>query len=126
MQHLIDKWDCYLAVLLGIGTIILSRFPNPVFETYFRYYIFLMFIAIAVDIFINFESHESAIWKFAAITSNFFVVICALLILIVHYGIGILVDLSFIPLYGTPNFLLFIGAALILENLMWIFVYDHF
>ncbi len=125
IQHFMDKWDSYLSVLLGILLIVAVKFAHPGVAAYFKYYVFLMIGVVIFDTIINFTQHESAMWKFSAILSNVIVLVSCIYILQSLYKVIPFALPSFSFMAGA-NFMLYLGIFLIVENLMWIFIYDHF
>ena len=120
-----EKWDSYLSVLLGILLIIVLKAGNPQLLIYFRYFVLIMIAVVIFDTLSNFAQHESLFWKFAAIASNGVVLLGCIYILQVMYKM--LPSLSFpkFQFMMLPNFMIYMGIFLIIENLFWIFVYDH-
>lgn len=129
--HIMDKWDSYLSVLLGIFLVVAATASlNAQLLLYFKYYVFAMVGVAAFDTFKNFGEHESIVWKLAAIISNATVVLSCIIILQQMFKMLTTVSISSLPfltkLMAMPSFMLYLGIFLIVENAMWIYVYDHF
>ncbi|MBI2581111.1 hypothetical protein HYV85_04895 [Candidatus Woesearchaeota archaeon] len=132
LRHLMDKWDSYLSILLGIFVAVVAKVANlnPKLMVVFKYYVFIMIAVVIFDTLKNFGQHESMLWKFAAILSNGTVLVSCVIILQKMFNVATAVSLSALPLLSKllalPNFTLFLGIFLIIENALWVFVYDHF
>lgn len=131
MKHLMDKWDSYLSILLGVFLIAVAKMvASPKYVLFFKYYVFLMIGVVIFDTIKNFGQHESAFWKFSAILSNGIVLASCIAILQQVFKIATSIQLSSLPLLSKlmamPNFMLYLGIFLVIENALWIFVYDHF
>ncbi len=134
LKHLMDKWDSYLSVLLGVFLIVIAATEiansNPQLLTLFKYYVFVMIGVAIFDTVKNFGQHESMFWKFAAIASNGIVLVSCVIILQRMFSIATAVSLSALPLLSKllqlPNFMLYLGIFLAVENALWVYVYDHF
>jgi len=130
-NHLVDKWDSYMSILLGVFLAIATKIPglNPALLQLFQYYVLAMIAVVIFDTIKNFWQHENALWKGAAILSNFIVLISCILILgkIFWFGFAIVItSLPFISgLLAIPNFMLYLGIFLAIENALWAYVYDH-
>ena len=130
--HIMDKWDCYLTVLLGGAVMAVATLNlDPKLLAFFKYYVFAMIGVVIFDTFKNFSEHESPIWKFGAIASNAVVLLICLVILSKVFSVTALHFITALPFQpyqaflALPNALLYTGIFLIVENLMWIYVYDH-
>ncbi len=132
IKHLMDKWDSYLSILLGVFLIIAVKWAgvNAQLLQFFKYYVFTMIGVVIFDTVKNFSQHESMIWKVAAIVSNGIALVSCALILQKLFSIATAVQLSSLPLLSqiiaVPNFMLYLGIFLAVENAMWVYVYDHF
>ncbi len=131
MKHLMDKWDSYLSILLGALLIIVAKASiSTKLVLLFKYYVFIMMAVVIFDTVKNFTQHESALWKFAAILSNGIVLASCVIILQQLFKVATAIQLSSLPLLSKlilmPNFMLYLGIFLVIENAMWIFIYDHF
>ncbi len=134
LKHIMDKWDSYMGVLLGIFLIIIAATKiataNPQLLLFFKYYVFVMVAVVIFDTVKNFSQHESALWKFAAIASNGIVLAGCVIILEKLFGMSFPLAVSSLPLLSqlvaVPNFMLYLGIFLVIENALWVFVYDHF
>ncbi len=126
LQHIMDKWDSYLSVLLGILLITAVKVANPKLLYYFKFFVFFMIGVVILDTILNFGQHESIMWKLAAIVSNAIVLASCIFILKALFRMLPAVSSPAIPLLSHPQFLTYLGVFLIVENLMWIFIYDHF
>ena len=132
IKHLMDKWDSYLSILLGVFLIIAVKWAgvNAQLLQFFKYYVFTMIGVVIFDTVKNFSQHESMIWKVAAIVSNGIALVSCALILQKLFSIATAVQLSSLPLLSKllamPNFMLYLGIFLIIENALWVYVYDHF
>ena len=118
-------------ILLGVFLVVVAKAAlNPKLITLFKYYIFIMIAVVIFDTVKNFTQHESASWKFAAILSNGIVLASCVIILQQMFKVATAIQLSALPLLSKlilmPNFMLFLGIFLIVENALWIFIYDHF
>ncbi|MBI2550078.1 hypothetical protein HYV83_02755 [Candidatus Woesearchaeota archaeon] len=127
-----DKWDSYLSILLGVFVIVAVKITslNPKLVLLFKYYVFIMIAVVIFDTVKNFGQHESMLWKLAAILSNGIVLASCVIILQQLYSMLIAVKISSLPLLSKlitmPNFMLYLGIFLIIENALWVYVYDHF
>lgn len=132
LKHLMDKWDSYLSILLGVFLIVVVKVANlnPKLMLMFKYYVFIMIAVVIFDTLKNFGQHESMLWKLAAILSNGIVLASCVVILQKMFSIATAVNLSVLPLLSKllslPNFMLYLGIFLAIENAMWVYVYDHF
>ena len=132
LKHLMDKWDSYLSILLGIllAAVAATKTTNPQFLLVFKYYVFAMIAVVIFDTVKNFSQHESLLWKLAAILSNGVVLASCIIILQQMFSTATAVNLSALPVLSTllslPNFMLYLGIFLAVENAMWVYVYDHF
>ena len=134
LKHIMDKWDSYMGVLLGIFLIIIAATKiataNPQLLLFFKYYVFVMIGVVIFDTIKNFGQHESMLWKLAAIASNGIVLAGCVIILEKLFGMSFPLTISSLPLLSqlvaVPNFMLYLGIFLAVENLMWVYVYDHF
>ncbi|MEK6837419.1 MAG: hypothetical protein AABX69_02105 [Nanoarchaeota archaeon] len=132
IKHLMDKWDSYLSILLGVFLIIAVKWAgvNAQLLQFFKYYVFTMIGVVIFDTVKNFSQHESMIWKVAAIVSNGIMLMSCVLILQKLFSIATAVQLSSLPLLSKllamPNFMLYLGIFLVIENMLWVYVYDHF
>ncbi len=132
LKHLMDKWDSYLSILLGVFLVVVAKVANlnPQLLMLFKYYIFIMIAVVIFDTVKNFGQHESIFWKMAAILSNGIVLVSCVIILQKMFNVATAVSLSAVPLLSKllslPNFMLFLGIFLIIENALWVYVYDHF
>lgn len=134
LQHLMDKWDSYLSILLGIFLVVIAvtkiTTSNPQMLLLFKYYVFVMIGVVIFDTVKNFSQHEGMIWKLTAIISNATVLASCILILQQLFGIATAVKIASLPLLSKfvamPSFMLYLGIFLIIENALWVFVYDHF
>ena len=61
LKHLMDKWDSYLSILLGIFLIAITatKTVNPQLLMLFKYYVFAMVGVVIFDTIKNFSQHES-------------------------------------------------------------------
>ena len=125
IQHLLEKWDSYLSVLLGVLLIALVKTANPLLLKYFKFYVFAMIAVVIFDTISNFKQHESLLWKGAAILSNGVVLVSCIYILQSLYTL-IPFPLPQFSFMALPGFMFYLGIFLAVENLLWIFVYDHF
>ena len=134
LKHLMDKWDSYLSILLGVFLIIIAATKiataNPQLLLFFKYYVFVMVGVVIFDTVKNFGQHESVLWKLAAIASNAIVLVSCVIILQQMFSIATAVNLSTLPLLSNllsmPNLIVYLGVFLVIENAMWVYVYDHF
>ncbi len=131
LKHLMDKWDSYLSILLGVFLIVAVKANlNPQLLLFFKYYVFAMIGVVIFDTIKNFSQHESPLWKFAAILSNGIVLVSCVMILQQLFSIATAVKISSLPLLSQlltmPNFMLYLGIFLAVENAMWVYAYDHF
>ena len=132
LKHIMDKWDSYLSILLGIFLIAAVKVTNlnPKLLLFFKYYVFIMIAVVIFDTLKNFGQHESALWKLAAILSNGTVFASCVIMLQQMFSIATAVNLSALPLLSKllalPNFMLYLGIFLAIENALWVYVYDHF
>ena len=132
LKHIMDKWDSYLSILLGIFLIaaVTVKNLNPQMLLFFKYYVFVMVGVVIFDTLKNFGQHESVLWKLAAIASNAIVLVSCVVILQQMFSIATAVNLSALPvlsnLLSLSNFLAYLGIFLAIENAMWVYVYDHF
>ena len=132
LKHLMDKWDSYLSILLGVFLIVVAKVANlnPKLLLFFKYYVFVMIAVVIFDTIKNFGQHESMLWKLAAILSNGIVLVSCIIIMQQMFSIATAVNLSALPVLSTllslPNFMLYLGIFLTVENAMWVYVYDHF
>lgn len=134
LKHLMDKWDSYLSVLLGVFLIVIAATKiansNPQLLALFKYYVFVMIGVAIFDTAKNFGQHESMFWKLAAIGSNGIVLASCVIILQQQFSIATAVKISSLPLLSQllamPNFMLYLGVFLAVENALWVYVYDHF
>ena len=132
LKHLMDKWDSYLSILLGIFLIAITatKTVNPQLLMLFKYYVFAMVGVVIFDTIKNFSQHESMLWKLAAILSNGIVLASCMLILEKMFSFATALKISSLPqlqpLLALPNFMLYLGIFLVIENAMWVYVYDHF
>lgn len=134
LKHLMDKWDSYLSILLGVFLIAFAATnitkSNPQLLLLFKYYTFAMIGVVIFDTVKNFGQHESMLWKMAAILSNGTVFASCVIILQHLFNIATAVKLSSLPLLSQliamPSFMLYLGIFLVVENALWVFVYDHF
>ncbi len=134
LKHLMDKWDSYLSVLLGVFLVVVAATKivnsNPQLLMLFKYYVFVMIGVAIFDTVKNFGQHESMLWKLAAIGSNGIVLVSCVIILQRMFSIATAVSLSALPLLSKllqlPNFMLYLGIFLAVENALWVYVYDHF
>ena len=134
LKHIMDKWDSYMGILLGIFLIIIAATKiaaaNPQLLLFFKYYVFVMIAVVIFDTFKNFGQHESMLWKLAAIASNGIVLAGCVIILEKLFGMSFPLAVSSLPLLSQlvviPNFMLYLGIFLVIENALWVFVYDHF
>ncbi len=132
LKHVMDKWDSYLSILLGVFLIVAVKMANlnPKLMVLFRYYVFIMIAVVIFDTIKNFGQHESMLWKMAAILSNGVVLISCVIILQQLFNMATAVKISSLPLLSTlitmPNFMLYLGIFLAIENVLWVYVYDHF
>lgn len=132
LMHIMDKWDSYLSILLGVFIIAITaaKIDNPQLLLLFKYYVFAMIGVVIFDTIKNFSQHESMLWKVAAILSNSVVLVSCVIILQKMFSIATAVNLSALPLLSKllslPNFTLYLGIFLIIENALWVYVYDHF
>lgn len=131
LSHIMDKWDSYLSMLLGAFLAIAAKASMGAKTLdLFKYYVFFMIGVVIFDTIKNFGQHESAFWKFSAILSNGIVLASCVIILQQMFKIAAAVNLSSLPLLSKlmamPNFLFYLGIFLVIENAMWIYVYDHF
>ena len=130
MQHFIDKFDSYLGKLLGVLVIavgLLKITDNEYFLMFLKYFCFLMIAVAAFDIMRNLMDHESAFWKGLAIISNLFTILICVLLLqeIVGYLNVVLRLADFVPFITLPNFYLYLGAVVIVENMLWSYLFEH-
>ena len=132
LKHIMDKWDSYLSILLGIFVIAIAAIKtvNPQLLLFFKYYVFVMIGVVIFDTVKNFGQHESMLWKMVAILSNGIVLASCIVILQKMFSIATAVNLSALPvlskLLSLPNFMLYLGIFLVIENALWVYVYDHF
>ncbi|MBI3037385.1 hypothetical protein HYY73_06590 [Candidatus Woesearchaeota archaeon] len=132
LKHIMDKWDSYLSILLGVflAAIAAMSITNPKLMMTFKYYVFLMIGVVIFDTVKNFGQHESALWKMAAILSNGIVLVSCAIILQQMFSMLTAAKISSLPLLSKlmamPNFMLYLGIFLIIENALWVYVYDHF
>src|SRR3989338_11713844 len=132
LKHLMDKWDSYLSILLGVFLVVAAKVANlnPKLMLLFKYYVFIMIAVVIFDTLKNFGQHESALWKIAAILSNGTVLASCAIILQKMFSIAAAAKISTLPLISKllslPNLMLYLGIFLIIENMLWVFVYDHF
>ncbi len=126
MQHIAEKWDSYMSVLLGILLVVILKTANPKILAFFKYYVFVMIGVVILDTIMNLGQHESMLWKFAAIASNGVVLVSCIFILQNTFKLFIQIKLPMLAFMQNPNFLVYLGIFLIIENLSWIYVYDHF
>ncbi|MBI2145586.1 hypothetical protein HYU18_04680 [Candidatus Woesearchaeota archaeon] len=132
IKHIMDKWDSYLSILLGGLLVAAAKWAglNPQLLLLFKYYVFAMIGVVIFDTVKNFTQHESAFWKFSAMLSNGIVLASCIIILQQLFNLWTVVTLSSLPLLSKlmamPNFLAYLGIFLIIENALWVFVYDHF
>ena len=132
LKHLMDKWDSYLSILLGVFLIVVAAVAslNPKLLPLFKYYVFIMIGVVIFDTLKNFGQHESMLWKIAAILSNGIVLASCVFILEKMFNLAVAVKISTLPLLqpllSLPNFMLYLGIFLAIENLLWVYVYDHF
>lgn len=132
LKHIMDKWDSYLSILLGVFLIATAaaKIANPQLLALFKYYVFAMVGVVIFDTIKNFSQHESMLWKLAAILSNGIVLVSCIVILQQLYNIATAVKISSFPLLSQlmamPNFMLYLGIFLVIENALWVYVYDHF
>ena len=132
LKHLMDKWDSYLSILLGVFLIaaVTVKNLNPQLLLFFKYYVFVMVGVVIFDTVKNFGQHESVLWKLAAILSNAIVLVSCVIILQQMFSIATAVNLSALPLLSNllslQNLMLYLGIFLAIENAMWVYVYDHF
>ena len=132
LKHLMDKWDSYLSILLGIllAAVAATKTTNPQFLLVFKYYVFAMIGVVVFDTIKNFSQHESLLWKLAAILSNGVVLASCIIILQQMFSTATAVNLSALPVLSTllslPNFMLYLRIFLAVENAMWVYVYDRF
>ncbi|HLD97142.1 MAG TPA: hypothetical protein VI934_02255 [Candidatus Nanoarchaeia archaeon] len=130
-KHMMDKWDSYLSILLGVFVAVAAKANlNQQAMLLFKYYLFIMIGVVIFDTVKNFSQHESAIWKVAAIASNGIVLASCMLILEKMFAIATAVKLSSLPqmqhILALPNFMLYLGIFLVIENALWVYVFDHF
>ena len=132
IKHLMDKWDSYLSILLGVFLIAIAaaKIANPQLLVLFKYYVFAMIGVVIFDTLKNFGQHESMLWKFSAILSNGIVLVSCIVILQQLFNLVTAVKISSLPLLSQlmamPNFMLYLGIFLVIENALWVYVYDHF
>ncbi len=131
LKHMMDKWDSYLSILLGVFLAVAAKANlSPQLLLFFKYYVFVMIAVVIFDTLKNFGQHESAVWKVAAIASNGIVLASCMLILEKMFAIATAVKISSLPqlqpLLPLPNFMLYLGIFLAIENALWVFVFDHF
>lgn len=126
LQHIMEKWDSYLSVLLGVFLIVAVKVSNTKIMLYFKYYIFLMIGVVIIDTIMNFGQHESIVWKLAAILSNGVVFVACIYMLQQLFRMFTAIKLPVMQFFSHPNFMVYLGIFLIVENLLWIYVYDHF
>ena len=134
LKHIMDKWDSYLSILLGIFLIIIAATKiataNPQMLMFFKYYVFVMVGVVIFDTVKNFGQHESLFWKLSAIASNAIVLVSCVIILQQMFSIATAVNLSTLPLLSKllllSNFHVYLGIFLAIENAMWVYVFDHF
>lgn len=131
LGHLMEKWDSYLSILLGVFVIVAAKASlNAQLLLLFKYYVFLMIGVVVFDTVKNFGQHEGMVWKLAAIVSNATVLLSCIIILQQVFGMATAIMISSLPLLSSlvamPNFMLYLGIFLIIENAMWVYVYDHF
>ena len=132
LKHLMDKWDSYLSILLGVFLIVAAKAANlnPKLMLLFKYYVFIMIAVVIFDTLKNFGQHEGMLWKFSAILSNGIVLVSCIVILQQLFNLATAVKISSLPLLSQlmamPNFMLYLGIFLIIENVLWVYVYDHF
>ena len=134
LKHIMDKWDSYLSILLGVFLVIIAATKaataNPQLLALFRYYVFIMIGVVIFDTIKNFSQHESALWKMAAIASNGIVLGSCVIILEKLFGTAFPLVVSSLPVLSKftalPSFMLYLGIFLIIENALWAYVYDHF
>ncbi len=69
LKHLMDKWDSYLSILLGVFLVAIAaaKITNPQLLLLFKYYVFVMVGIVIFDTIKNLGQHESVLWKFAAV-----------------------------------------------------------
>jgi hypothetical protein len=127
-NHLMEKWDSYLSVLLGIFVLIAAQVAlSAKLMLWFKYYVFLMIGVVIFDTLKNFGEHENMMWKFFAILSNGLVLVSCVIILEKTFNLTLGIKLlSLLPSFLIPHLMIYIGIFLIIENLMWLYVYDHF
>ena len=128
MQHLLDKYDSYLGKLLGVLLIVVvySKTENPIFLAFFHYFLFFMIGVAVFDTVKNFGEHENIFWKLLAIFSNALTAISCIFILQELYSLELPVRISsLLPILTIPNFMVFLGAFIVMENFLWSYVYDH-
>lgn len=132
LKHIMDKWDSYLSILLGVFLIAIAaaKIDNPQLLLLFKYYVFVMVGVVIFDTIKNLAQHESVLWKFAAIASNGIVLASCVVILQQMFSIATAAKISSLPMLSQPlampNFMLYLGIFLVVENALWVFVYDHF
>ncbi len=132
LKHIMDKWDTFLSILLGVFLIAAVKWAgiSPQLLQFFKYYVFAMIGVVIFDTVQNFSQHESMIWKAAAVVSNGIVLVSCVIILQRLFSTATAVSLSSLPLLSNamamPSFLFYLGIFLVIENAMWAFVYDHF
>ncbi len=127
MQHFIEKWDSYLGKLFGIlvAAIAVIKPESPSILQYFSYFAFVM-IGIAVfDIAANWTQHESKFWHLMAVLSNLIMIASSLIILHNMAGFALPIAIPEFWLFTVPNFFLYLGIFLFVENSLWSWVYDH-
>lgn len=130
MQHFLEKWDSYLGKLFGVAVAVFAfaKFEEPLALTGLKYFTFIMIGVAIFDTVTNFGQHESKFWHMAAVLSN--LLMAASCILVLQYMLGFSLPFSIIvPDFGIiaaiPNFFLYLGIALFIENALWTWVYDR-
>ena len=134
LKHILDKWDSYLSILLGVFLIVIVAAKiataNPQLLVFFKYYVFVMVGVVIFDTVKNFSQHESMLWKLAAIASNAIVLAGCVIILEKMFNFTAAVAITSLPLLSqlvaVPSFMLYLGIFLVIENALWVYVYDHF
>jgi hypothetical protein len=127
-KHLIEKWDSYLSVLLGVFVLVAAQVTlSAKLMLWFKYYVFLMIGVVVFDTLKNFGEHENMMWKLFAILSNGLVLASCVILLEKIFNMTFVVKIvSLLPLFSVPHFMVYLGIFLVIENIMWLYVYDHF
>lgn len=130
MQHFLEKWDSYLGKLFGVSVAVFAfaKFEEPLALTGLKYFAFVMIGVAIFDTVTNFGQHESKFWHVAAVFSNLFMAVSCILVLQFMLGFSFPFSIA-VPDFGItaaiPNFFLYLGIALFIENALWTWVYDR-